>query len=91
MITMELEARKTSIIRQILDVNDDKSLQQIEKWIKRHLQKEPETSAIGGGSFTLTEMNEKLDRAEADISAGRTYTSKQVFDMMEDEFPYLCK
>lgn len=91
MTTMELEALKTSIIRQILDVNDDKSLQQIEKWMGRIRHREPETPAIGVGPFTIAEVNEKLDRAEADIAAGRTYTSQQVFGMMEDEFPYLCK
>lgn len=31
MTTMELEARKAGLIRQILDVNDDKALQKLEK------------------------------------------------------------
>lgn len=91
MVTMELEARKTSLIRQILSVNDDKSLQQIEKWMGKHFKKESEALAIGTGPFTLAEINERLDRSEADILGGRTYTSKQVFDEMEKEFPYLCK
>lgn len=91
MTTIELEARKTSLIRQILDVNDDKALQKLEKWMARFMKKESTSSVTTTGPHTLEEVNQRLDKAEEDIAAGRTCTSDEAFDMIENEFPYLCK
>lgn len=57
----------------------------------RLLKKEAASSVTATGPYTLEEVNERLDKAEADITAGHTYTSDEAFNMMEDEFPYLCK
>lgn len=41
--------------------------------------------------YTMEELNARIDEAEDDIVAGRTYTSEQVHDMMEKKYPWLCK
>lgn len=41
--------------------------------------------------MTSMELDARIDEAEADIDAGRVYTSEQVHKMMEDKYPWLCK
>ena len=39
--------------------------------------------------YTMEELNARIDEAENDIVAGRTYTNEQVHDMMEKKYPCL--
>lgn len=41
--------------------------------------------------YTMEEINARIDEAEADIDAGRVYTSEQMHKMMETKYPWLCK
>lgn len=41
--------------------------------------------------FTMEELNARLDRAEADVKAGRTMSCEQVHERLEQKFPWLCK
>lgn len=61
MTSMELDARRMEISREIMQIND------------------------------IEEINARIDEAEADIDAGRVYSSEQVHKMMEAKYPWLCK
>lgn len=39
--------------------------------------------------YTMEELNARIDRAEADIAAGKVYTCEEVHRMLEEEFPWL--
>lgn len=41
--------------------------------------------------YTVEEINARIDEAEADIDAGRVYTSEQMHKMMEAQYPWLWK
>lgn len=41
--------------------------------------------------YIMEEINARIDEAEADIDAGRVYTSEQMHKMMEAQYPWLCK
>lgn len=41
--------------------------------------------------YIMEEINARIDEAEADIDAGRVYTSEQMHKMMEAKYPWLCK
>lgn len=41
--------------------------------------------------YSMEEINARIDEAEADIDAGRVYTSEQAHKMIEAKYPWLCK
>lgn len=41
--------------------------------------------------FTLEEINRRLDMAEADMKAGRTFSCESVHEHLEQKFPWLCE
>jgi len=41
--------------------------------------------------YTVEEMKNVLKESETDFNIGNTHTSKEVFNEIEKEFPWLCK
>lgn len=41
--------------------------------------------------FTMEELDARLDRAEADVMAGRTIPCEQVHERLEQRFHWLCR
>jgi len=41
--------------------------------------------------FTMEEIHQRMDEAEAEIEAGEVMTSEEVFAEMERKYPWLCK
>ncbi len=39
--------------------------------------------------YTMEELNARIDRAEAEIAAGKTYTSEEVHRYIEEKLPWL--
>lgn len=41
--------------------------------------------------FTMEQLHQWMDEAEAEIEAGEVMTSEEVFAYMESKYPWLCK
>lgn len=94
MTSMELDARRMEIFREIMQINDIEVLDGLKRSLKRltaKSRKSATTNQENLSSYTMEEINARIDEAEADIDAGRVYTSEQVHKMMEDKYPWLCK
>ena len=53
------------------------------------LKKEKEEETLK--PYTLEELHARIDRALEDAKAGREYTNEEVFSMLENKYPWLCK
>lgn len=94
MTSMELDARRMEIFREIMQINDIEVLDGLKRSLKRLTAKSRQSATTNQenlSSYTMEEINARIDEAEADIDAGRVYTSEQVHKMMEDKYPWLCK
>ena len=92
MTSMELDARRMEIFREIMQINDMEVLDGLKRSLKRLTAKACK-SAVQEDlvPYTMEEINARIDEAEADIDAGRVYSSEQVHKMMEAKYPWLCK
>lgn len=92
MTSMELDARRMEIFREIMQINDMEVLDGLKRSLK-HLTAKAGKSAVQEDlvPYTMEEINARIDEAEADIDAGRVYSSEQVHKMMEAKYPWLCK
>ncbi|WP_455592516.1 hypothetical protein [Bacteroides sp.] len=95
MTTMELDARRAEIIRQLFDTDSMEVLDSVKRSLARALHREskqqPTVAKEDLTPYTMEELNARLDRGEAEEAAGLVYTSKEVHQMIEKEFPWLCK
>lgn len=42
-------------------------------------------------SYTMEEINARIERSRANIKAGRVHTTEEVRRMIENEHPWLCE
>ena len=87
MTTLELEATKAEVARQILDIDNWALLNKVRNLLAR--EHDPRPADLP--PYTLDQINAWLDESEADAEAGREYTSQEVHQMMETKYPWLCK
>lgn len=95
MTSMELDARRMDIFREIMQINDMEVLDGLKRSLKRLKSKAAKAASMPVQEdltpYTIEEINARIDEAEADIDAGRVYTSEQMHKMMEAIYPWLCK
>lgn len=95
MSTMELDARRAEIIRQLFATDSMEVLDSVKRSLtralSRHSKKEQVEEEEDLTPYTMEEINARLDEAEKNIAAGEVYTSQEVHRMIEKEFPWLCK
>lgn len=95
MTSMELDARRMEIFREIMQINDIEVLDRLKRSLKHLTAKTDKAVTIVAQEeltpYTMEEINARIDEAEADIDAGRVYTSEQMHKMMETKYPWLCK
>ena len=82
MNTLEIEILRRELLRDILNVDDVEVLKKIRRSLDR-LRVRPVNA--------VQELNERIDEAEAEIEAGETLFSQELFAQMEHKYPWLCK
>lgn len=93
MNTLEIEILRRELLRDILNVDDVEVLKKIRRSLDRlrvrpvNAVQEPEELR----PYTMEELNERIDEAEAEIEAGETLFSQELFAQMEYKYPWLCK
>ena len=85
MNTLELEAYKAELAREILAEDSFDLLKKVKQYFAREKKK------VALRPYTMDEINAWIDESEADEEAGRTYTCAEVQQMMEAKYPWLCK
>lgn len=95
MSTMELDARRAEIIRQLFATDSMEVLDSVKRSLtralSRHSKKEQVEEEEDLTPYTMEEINRRLDEGEAEEAAGLVYTSEEVHRMIENEFPWLCR
>ncbi len=80
------DARRAAMARIVLTSDDEEYLLKLERYMKR-LNKE--TANKSQTSYTVEELNTRLDEAEADIQAGRVLNCKEANAEVRRELPWL--
>lgn len=74
---MELDAARAEIIRGLFEVDNLEALNKVKRTVVRVIK----SAKVGVGEdltpYTIEELNERIDEAEADIAAGRVLTCEQ--------------
>lgn len=91
MSTMELDAARAEIIRSLFEVDSLEALQKVKRSVSRIVKSSKAEATEELTPYTMEELHARIDEAEADIAAGRVKTSAQVFEEMEQKFPWLCR
>lgn len=93
MNTLEMEILRRELLRDILNVDDVDVLKKIRRSLDR-LRVRPVNAVQEPGElrpYTMEELNKRIDEAEAEIEAGETLSSQELFAQMEHKYPWLCK
>lgn len=89
MSTMELDAQRMELIRDIIKTDNLEVLKKMKKYFVRVSKEQIEEDLK---PYTMEELNARIDEAEAEIDAGVPgYTMEEVHEMMTEKFPWLCK
>lgn len=72
---MDIQALKIQLAQDILNLDDQELLSDIEKILQQSRAKKYEENL---SSFSLQEMNDRIDRAEEEISNGKYKTSEEL-------------
>ena len=93
MNTLEAETLRRELLRDILDVEDVDLLKKMRRSFNRLCAQHPVPSHVSEPPepYTLKELNDRIDEAEAEIEAGETLSSQEVFEHLEHKSPWLCK
>lgn len=94
MTTMELDARRAEIIRQLFATDSMEVLDSVKRSLSRALSRHSKEEAVEEEDltpYTMEEINARIDKAEKNIASGDVYTSQEVHHLIEQEFPWLCK
>lgn len=95
MTTMELEAQKAMLAREILSIDDMELVKKLKQTISRTIAKakaKKEEVKEDLTPYTMEEINSWIDEAEAEEEAGIEGTPhEEVFRNMEKKYPWLCK
>jgi len=85
MTAIELEARKASVVRDILNnVNTAELLDQLSAFVKHLVKREP-------CQYSLSEIDAILDEGEMSMDNHEGIDSEEVFAEIEQKYPFLCK
>ena len=80
MTTMELDARKAGLVREILTkVNSIELLDKLSKYLHKHLQTEDTYPC----SYSVQELEQILDQGMEDYQSGHYYTSEQMDEILK--------
>ena len=96
MRTMDLNAYRNELARQILSTDDLEVLKKVKKYFAR-VAKVEDIAAVTEEKedltpYTMEEINSWIDEGEAEEEAGIPGTpQKEVFAEMEKKYPWLCK
>lgn len=80
MTTIELEAYKAEVAREVLNTDSRAVLEKVQKLLSRERKKATEDLT----PYTMEEINAWLDESEADAEAGREYTCEEMECIMND-------
>lgn len=81
----ELDARKASVVRDILNnVNTAELVERLNVFVRQLVGEEP-------CQYSVEEMDNILDEAEQAMDNGEGMSSQTVFDAIEAKYPFLCK
>lgn len=69
MTTIELEAQKAMLARELLNVDSKEFLDKLERFFRRHKKVEAKAKE-NLTPYTMEELNTRIDAAEAEINAG---------------------
>lgn len=86
--TTDLDSYRAQLLQDISNVDNLEALESIRRAYRRAVNKlEKETPT----SYTMEELNARIDQALDDAKSGKTYTCDEVYSMMESKYPWLCK
>lgn len=88
MTTMEL---KQTLYREIESLPDSEEIVKKAICAIQSLRKQVATTGKVPLQYSIEELKEVLQESEEDFAAGRYYTSKEAFGIIEKEFPWLSK
>lgn len=98
MTTLELEARKASLAREVLDLDSWELVEKAADYLHRLTRgRAVEGDAYPAGAreeaapYGWEEIDAWIDRSEADIAAGRVYDNEEVEAEERKAFPWLTK
>lgn len=77
MNTMELDAARAEIIRSLFEVDNLEALNKVKRTVVRVIKSAKAGTDQDLTPYTMEELNERIDEAEADIVAGRVLTCEQ--------------
>lgn len=81
MTTMELDARRAEIIRQLFATDSMEVLDSVKRSLARALNRHSKKEAVEEEDltpYTMEEINRRLDEGEAEEAAGLVYTHEEV-------------
>lgn len=91
MTTVELDAYKMQLIRDILAIDSFDALNKVRDCIRELLCEKTSFDTCAEGAHTVEEVLSDVQVALQDIDAGRVKSSGEVFREMEVRFPWLCE
>ena len=80
------DARRAAMARVVLTSNDEEYLLKLERYMKR-LSKE--TANKSQTSYTMEELNTRLEEAEIDIRTGKVMTCEEANAEVRRQLPWL--
>lgn len=81
-INMDISVKKIDLIEWLTRLQDERLLEKIDHLRKESIQESYQSRTPG----TLEELQEKLDRSEEDIKAGRVYSQQEVEQFFKKKF-----
>ena len=89
MSTMELDAHRMELIRNIIETDNLEVLKKMKKYFVRVTKEETKENLT---PYTMEELNARIDEAEAEIDAGVPgHTIEELHELMVCKYPWLCK
>lgn len=93
MRTIDLDAYRNELARQILSTDDLEVLKKVKKYFAR-VAKVEDTAAVAEEKedltpYTMEEINSWIDEGEAEEEAGLVYTCEEADRMLKEELPWL--
>lgn len=88
MTTVELNAVRNELARDILTTENMEVLKAVRRVYRRAMNKVAKQAETTPQPYTIEELNERIDKAEAETGG---MPSTAFFAEMEHEMPWLCK
>ncbi|MBQ8361594.1 MAG: hypothetical protein IJX44_06575 [Bacteroidaceae bacterium] len=89
--TMTLESCKLAAIQGIANAESLEdvyfTMMETQAQLKKQWEEEENESPLP--RYTMEELNARIDRAEANIAAGKVYTCEEVHQYLEEKLPWL--